>query len=342
MSKENCNIKKTSIGGQALLEGIMMRGPKKTAMAVREPDGNMVLEISDTKDAGLPRIAKLPIIRGVVNFVMSMISGYKALMRSAEISGLEDEIPKKDDVSEGEPASEEGKKPKKKSSESITKTEMTVIGIIGTLLGVVLAITLFKVLPETLYGLLKWAFPVLGGDGYGFGLIRAAFTGVLKIGLLVLYMWVVTLMKDIKRTYMYHGAEHKTIFCYEHGHELTVENVRRERRFHPRCGTSFLILMLLVSTFITMFIPANLVSDNEVLNVLARSGIGIALLPIIMGIGYELIKLAGRRDNLFTRIISAPGVWLQHITTVEPTDDMIECAIRALEAVIPEDDSDKW
>ncbi len=342
MSKENCNIKKTSIGGQALLEGIMMRGPKKTAMAVREPDGNMILEISDTKDACLPRIAKLPIIRGVVNFVMSMISGYKALMRSAEISGLEDETPKKGEVSEGEPAPEEVEKPKKKSSETITKTEMTVIGIIGTLLGVVLAITLFKVLPETLYGLLKWAFPVLGGDGYGFGLIRAAFTGVLKIGLLVLYMWVVTFMKDIKRTYMYHGAEHKTIFCYEHGHELTVENVRRERRFHPRCGTSFLILMLLVSTFITMFIPANLVPDNEVLNVLARSGIGIALLPIIMGIGYELIKLAGRRDNLFTRIISAPGVWLQHITTVEPTDDMIECAIRALEAVIPEDDSDKW
>ena len=203
------------------------------------------------------------------------------------------------------------------------------------------ALVLFKVVPETLWEGLTRLLPSLNGSGYIFNILRGAFTGIIKIAILVGYMAAVSLMKDIKRTFMYHGAEHKTIFCYEQGLELTVENVRKQRRFHPRCGTSFLILMLLVSIFVSIFIPAKFV-DNGVLNVVIRTGIGLLTLPVIMGIGYELIKFAGRHNNLFTRVISAPGVWLQHITTKEPTDDMIECAIAAMKEVIPNDDSDAW
>ena len=156
-------------------------------------------------------------------------------------------------------------------------------------------------------------------------------------------MLLVTLMKDIRRTFQYHGAEHKTIFCYEHGLPLTVENVRKERRFHPRCGTSFLILMLLVGIFVSFFIdPIAVLATGKVLPIFWRVLVRILLLPLIVGIGYELIKFAGRHDNLLTRIISAPGVWLQHITVFEPTDDMIECAIEAMTRVIPKDDSDQW
>ena len=178
------------------------------------------------------------------------------------------------------------------------------------------------------------------GNTYGHSLLRAAVTGLIKVAILVAYMALVSLMKDIRRTFQYHGAEHKTIFCYEKGLPLTVENVRSQKRFHPRCGTSFLILSVLVSIFVTMFIPAQLVANN-VLNVIARTGIGLLLLPVTMGIGYELIKIAGKHDNVLTRVISAPGIWLQHITTREPDDSMIECAILSLQEVIPEDGSDR-
>ena len=170
-------------------------------------------------------------------------------------------------------------------------------------------------------------------------LIKAVFEGLLKIAVLVGYMSLVALMKDIKRTFMYHGAEHKTIFCYERGKELTVENVRGERRFHPRCGTSFLILMLLVSIFVAFFIdPLFVIIFDVVPPTVIRSLVKLMLLPITMGIGYELIKIAGKHDNWFTRVISAPGMWLQHITVLEPDDSMIECAIAAFKEVIPEAD----
>lgn len=331
---------KTSIGGQALIEGIMMRGPKTTAMAVRRPDGSICLEENKNKENTRPKITKLPIIRGVFNFIDSMIDGYRSLMRSAEIAGFEES-------GDGEPAKDTAEdavgkdKDKDKGDGEILQGLMNTLMICSTVIGLVLALVLFKIIPETLYELLTRAVPSLGGSGYGYSLIRAAFTGVVKIIILVAYMALISLMKDIKRTFMYHGAEHKTIFCYEKGLELTVANVRAQRRFHPRCGTSFLILMLLVSMLVTMFIPATLV-ESRVLNVLLRTLISLALLPLIMGIGYELLKLAGRHDNLFTRIISAPGVWLQHITTREPDDEMIECAIEALKRVIPDDGSDKW
>ena len=377
--KENasCPLKKTSIGGQALLEGIMMRGPKKSAMAVRRPDGEMVVEVSDLKSADRKGFLKWPVVRGVVGFVDSMTVGYQAMMRSAELSGLDEAIEEEErEKAAKKAAKEQAKRAKKlgvtveelaaqeaaeKETEAETSAEapteesepavkeekkdtsgmMTGIMVVALILGLGLAMLLFKVLPESIYELLTWAIPSLEGEGYWFNLIRAAITGVVKIAIMVAYMAAVALMKDIKRTFMYHGAEHKTIFCYEQGLELTVENVRRQSRFHPRCGTSFLILMLLVSIVINMFIPATLV-DHKILNIIARTGIGLLTLPFIMGIGYELIRFAGRHDNLFTRIISAPGVWLQHITTKEPDDSMIECAIAAVKEVIPEDGSDNW
>ena len=377
--KENasCPLKKTSIGGQALLEGIMMRGPKKSAMAVRRPDGEMVVEVSDLKSADRKGFLKWPVVRGVVGFVDSMTVGYQAMMRSAELSGLDEAIEEEEREKAAKKAAKEADKRAKKlgitveelaaqeAAEKETEAEtsaevpteesepeakeekkdtsgmMTGIMVVALILGLGLAMLLFKVLPESIYELLTWAIPSLEGEGYWFNLIRAAITGVVKIAIMVAYMAAVALMKDIKRTFMYHGAEHKTIFCYEQGLELTVENVRRQSRFHPRCGTSFLILMLLVSIVINMFIPATLV-DHKILNIIARTGIGLLTLPFIMGIGYELIRFAGRHDNLFTRIISAPGVWLQHITTKEPDDSMIECAIAAVKEVIPEDGSDNW
>lgn len=321
--KENqitCPYKKTSIGGQALIEGVMMRGPKLTAMAVRNPEGEIVMESWPTETKKRAKILTLPFIRGIFNFIDSMKFGYKALMRSAEIAGLEEDEPKKDLTPE-----EQAKQEKKQSA------TMNVIMVISSVLAAVLAISLFMALPTFLYSLLK-KIPGFPQDNR---YLQSIFEGVMKLILLIGYLALVSLMKDIRRTFSYHGAEHKTIFCYESGLELTVENVRNQKRFHPRCGTSFLILMVLVSIFISLFIPIEL---HPIFRVLIK----IALLPVIMGIGYELIKLAGKHDNLLTRIISVPGVLLQRITVFEPDDSMIECAIQAMKAVIPDDNSDNW
>ena len=350
MSKECCEkiacAKKTSIGGQALIEGIMMRGPERTAMAVRNTDGEIVLEKWDNQKPKHSKIYKIPFVRGVFNFVASMKIGYKCLMRSAEIAGLEEETPKDKkkkkadeeqitditaDIAENTQESEESEK---KGSDSFL---MTTIMVIATVLGVVLSVFLFIMLPSYIY---KWLIApiVTVEDAALVSLIKSAFEGILKIAVLVAYMALVSLMKDIRRTFQYHGAEHKTIFCYESGLELTVENVRNQRRFHPRCGTSFLILMLLVGMFFSFFIdPLFIWLTGDVAATLVRVIIKILMLPLFMGVGYELIKLAGRHDNLFTRIISAPGMWLQRVTVREPDDDMIECAIKAFVEVIPED-----
>ena len=307
-------------------------------MAVRDPEGNMVVEEWDNKISKRPAFCKWPIIRGVFGFIDSMVIGYKALMRSAEIAiDEEDEKAKKAKKNEAENISAEEKADeKKKSNDTVFGIAMGVASVLGT----VLAIVLFIVLPNFIYTWLEKLLPFLPLDNGALNsLVKSAFEGLLKIAVLVGYMALVTLMKDIRRTFMYHGAEHKTIFCYEHGLELTVENVRKEGRFHPRCGTSFLILMLLVSMLISFFIdPIFILTMGSVPHVLIRSAIKLLLLPVNMGIGYELIKLAGKHDNLFTRIISAPGMWLQHITVLEPEDDMIECAITAFKKVIPEEE----
>ena len=327
-----CSAKRTSIGGQALIEGIMMRGPKLSAMAVRNPEGQIVLEKWENATSKRPRILKWPFVRGIFNFVDSMRAGYKALMRSAEIAGLEEEVVEvsAEENTTAEADSKENKKNQKKNtkeSEQGTPWYFNFLMVISAVLGVLIAVVLFLYLPSQLFTWLTLAIPALAGKYF----VRAVFEGVLRIMLFVGYMAAVAMMKDIKRTFMYHGAEHKTIFCYEQGLPLTVENVKKQRRFHPRCGTSFLILMLIVSIVISMFIRI----DNAFL----RTGIKLLLIPVIVGIGYELIRLAGRKDNLFTRIISAPGMWLQRISTKEPEEnEMIECAILAFMEVLPEEE----
>ena len=374
--------KRTSIGGQALMEGIMMRGPKRTAMAVRNTKGEIVVEEFETKGKARPAITRWPLIRGIFGYIDSMTVGYKCLMRSAELSGLEDiveESPKKKKkreeaeaarrageqtappyadtaevnsdvrcdgsvVDEAGNTAEPAEPEEKEKEEKLPSWVMTVMMVVSVVFAMVLALGLFMYVPTKLY---EWIAPHVGflqGENSALNsLWKSVFEGVLKIVLLVGYMALISLMKDIRRTFMYHGAEHKTIFCYEAGLPLTVENVRAQRRFHPRCGTSFLILMLLVSIFIAFFIdPLSILIGGQVLPPILRTVVKLLLLPLTVGVGYELIKFAGRHDNWFTRVISAPGVWLQHITVFEPTDDMIECAITAVKMVIPEDESDRW
>lgn len=310
MSKNQSDSKscyRTSIGGQAVIEGVMMRNPVgKTAMAVRQQDKNIVLEdipVSSSK----AWYKTTPFIRGVFNFIDMMQLGYRCLMRATELAGIEEE------TSEFE----------KKMKERLGKHFDTLFQGTVLLFSMLLVVGLFVFLPTYSVSLLK---PYIANT-----FLLTVIEGCLKIAILLLYLSAISLMEDMKRVFKYHGAEHKTIACYEHGEELTVENVRKYSRFHPRCGTSFLVIVMIIS--ILMF---SMVSWG---NVWIRMGLKIILLPIVMGITYEIIKIAGRCDNIFTRIISAPGLWTQRLTTKEPEDEMIEVAITAMKAVIPEDNS---
>ncbi|MBQ8683902.1 MAG: DUF1385 domain-containing protein [Clostridia bacterium] len=351
MSKEQACMKKTSIGGQALIEGVMMRGPKRTAMAVRHTSGEIRMEEWDNVAPKRPGLRKCPLIRGIFNYIDSMRYGYKCLMRSAELCGLEDELENaleeekagkaaaaeetplpvpEEPVAEAVPADEVPAAAEEKPKDSKASVMMNIVMVVGMVLGIVLSLVLFIWLPIQLFNLLVKVWEPLDNR-----YVRGIFEGLLRIVIFLGYMVAVSRMKDIRRTFQYHGAEHKTIFCYEKGLPLTVENVRLQSRFHPRCGTSFLVLMLLVGIVISILIPIN--------HAVLRTVIKLALLPVTVGVGYELIKLAGRKDNWFTKVISAPGLWVQRLTTIEPDDGMIECAIKALEAVIPEDpEADKW
>ena len=316
---------KTSVGGQALIEGVMMQGPKGMATAVRKPDKEIVVEyhkVKHIKDRF--KIFGFPVIRGVVNFVESMKIGYKTLMYSAEVSGMEDF---------------EEENPSKFEKWILDKFGDKLMGFItglASILGVVLAFLLFMYFPVLFFSKVnEWT-------GNAITDYRGLIEGVLKIIIFVVYLAVVSQMKDIKRTFMYHGAEHKSITCYELGEELTVENVKKCSRFHPRCGTSFIFVILIFSivvyTVVAKIFPQ--IAAIRVLWILLR----LAFLPLIMGLGYEFIKYAGRHDNLFVKIVSAPGLWMQRLTTREPTDDIIEVGIEALKAVItdnPEDDEIK-
>ena len=306
--------KYTSIGGQALIEGIMMKSPEKTALSVRMPDGTVDTEMLKSESLRQKyKILALPVIRGVVGFGESMVQGYKAMMLSAEKSGFTD-------LEEGE----KNEKDEKKESRLVN-----IIMVIGTVLGVALAVVLFMLLPRLIVSGLQALFNT------GFSrLVRSSIEQLIKLSVFVLYVWMVSFMKDIKRVFMYHGAEHKTIFCYEKGLELTVENVRKQKRFHPRCGTSFMILMILISivfsTVVQMIFPD--VYNVYWLWVIVK----ILLIPLTCGVGFEVLKICGKYDNIVTRIISAPGMWLQRLTTKEPEDSMIEVAIIALKACEPE------
>ena len=315
MSKEkSCPAKFTSIGGQALIEGVMMRGPKKTAMAVRHAETKEI-QMKQWENGASRKgfFWKTPFIRGVFNFVDSLVQGYKALMLSVDMSGMGDE----------EVENEKNEKEVKKLSDGPL---FAVLMVISCALGVAMGVGLFIWLPIQIYNILKGWIPALDNR-----FLQSFCEGLLRIIIFIAYISATALMKDIRRVYQYHGAEHKTIFCYEHGLPLTVENVKKQIRFHPRCGTSFMILMLLIGIFFSMIIPHNIPS-------LLRAGIKILMIPIVMGVGYEAIKLAGRKDNKFTRFISAPGLWVQRITTREPEDDMIECAIASFVEVLPLDD----
>ncbi len=362
------------------MEGIMMRGPETTAMAVRNTEGEIIIESFPTETKKRCKFFKLPVVRGVFNYIDSMILGTKCLMRSAEISGLEEAeeelkkekeakkakkaekktkksdsdksaadqtLDKEDHIESSESDSEKNEtivKNNKKNEKKESSALITSVMIFSVLLGIVFSVALFIIIPAYLYKGAAYIMPFLKSDNPALqSLIKSVFEGIFKIFILVGYMALISLMKDIKRTFMFHGAEHKAIFCYEQGLPLTVENIRKQKRFHPRCGTSFLILMLLVGIFVSFFIdPLFYLIFGYMPLTIIRVLIKLLLLPFIVGIGYELIKIAGRHDNLFTKIISAPGVWLQHITTKEPDDSMIECAIAALEKVIPENNSDNW
>lgn len=303
----------TTIGGQALMEGIMMVGPGRTTAAFCDSEGNIT-----TEDIHVERITKKypilgkPFIRGIFALADTFRLGYKALSLSAdritdtqgeELTGLDKWL----DDHLGD------------------KLTGIVMGV-GSVLGLALAVALFFMLPTFLFNLLQ------GALGEGVAPWRSVFEGVLRIGIFLGYVLSVSLLPDIKRVFQYHGAEHKTIFCYEADLPLTVENVRTQRRFHPRCGTSFMILMLLLGIIVGFFIPFS----NPVL----RTAVKLLCIPVIVNIGYEVQKACARHDDLLSRIITAPGLWMQRITVKEPDDKMIEAAIAAMEAVIPGDGGD--
>ena len=318
-----CPLHKTSVGGQALIEGIMMQGPKGAAVAVRTPDGSIDVTMKQPKHIREKiKFLGWPILRGCVNFVESMIFGYQCLMLSAEKSGLEEIEADEENMSKFD----------KWLNDHLSKGVMSALSAVASVLGVALAFALFFYLPTIITNLFnKLADGAL--DNF-----RALIEGVLRMLIFVGYIAAVSLMKDIRRTFMYHGAEHKTIFCYEHGLELTVENVRKQSRFHPRCGTSFMFVIIIISVLISSIISVTFpgLRNSTPIWMLTK----LLILPLVMGFGYEFIKYAGRHENLFVKILSAPGLWMQRLTTKEPEDGMIEVAIAAFTSVITEDPKD--
>lgn len=319
----NTNKKIVSVGGQALIEGIMMQGPEGAALSVRCPDGSIdteILEVKHIKDKFKP--LGWPMIRGIVNYVESMIFGYKCLMISAEKSGLEDM----------ENDEENQSKLDKWLSDHLSKGVMNALTFVASLLGIGIAFLLFFYLPSLI---------VDGINNLSDGNLanyRALFEGVIRMAIFVVYIAAVSLMKDIRRTFMYHGAEHKTIFCYENDLPLTVENVKKQSRFHPRCGTSFIFVIIIISVVISSAVSviAPQLRDERIIWMAVK----LLILPFVTGISYEFIKYAGKHDNLFVRICAAPGLWMQRLTTKEPDESMIEVAISAFNAsmtgVVPE------
>ena len=308
--------KKTTIGGQAVIEGIMMRGVTRSAMAVRREDGEIAVEEWEHKAASTVWYKRVPFVRGIFNFVDQMVSGYRCILKSAEMSGM--------DLEDEEPSAFE-----KKLMELFGDKLMGVFSTIATVLGVLLAVLLFIALPTAISKGINY---LAGGLP---NMVLSLIEGGIKIVVFVCYMALVRRMKEMYRMFSYHGAEHKTIACYEAGEELTVENVRKYTRFHPRCGTSFLLIVLIISILVFSVITW----QNGLLRVVLK----LVLLPVVVGIAYEIIKLAGRYDNAVTRLISAPGLLLQRLITVEPDDSMIEVAIASLKPVIPkEEGTDNW
>ena len=313
---------KTMIGGQALIEGIMMLGPEKKAVVVRKPDGMLEEQVEERvliKDKH--PLLGLPLIRGVFNFCSSMANGVKALMYSASFVPEDEEEPE-------EPSKLEVWLDKHLGSEKAASALVTLAVVLGMLFSVVL----FILLPTALVGLLGKAVPLAMW-------VRNLLEGVVRIVIFAGYLMLCSHTKEIHRVFQYHGAEHKTIFCYEHGLPLTVENVRKQPRHHPRCGTSFLFVVIVVSILLSSVVFTYV----DVVNTFVRMGLHLLLLPVIVSLTYEFNRLVGRYDNWFTRIMTAPGMWLQNWTTFEPDDSMIEVGIRAFTLVLPEEKGkDAW
>ena len=316
MSKKSKDAEefRTSIGGQALIEGILMRGPTKQSIVIRTADG-LVPKVEEPHFVREKyKILGWPLLRGAVVFIESMVYGVKALTYSANMLPEEEQ----------EQPSKFDKWIEKKFGAE--KAEKFIINF-AVFLGVCLSVGLFILLPTLLAGFVT--------DLTESSVLRNLTEGVIRITIFLLYMYFCTKSKDLKQVFRYHGAEHKTIFCYEKGLPLTVENVRNQSRFHPRCGTSFLFIVMIISILVFSFVTWS--------NAWVRMGLRILLLPVVMGVSYEIIRWAGRHDNWFSAALAAPGKALQRLTTAEPDDGMIECAIEALELVIPEKKgTDKW
>ncbi len=296
---------KSKIGGQALIEGVMMNGVHKGAMACRLPNGTIDVEIWDKKPV-TAWYRKTPFVRGIFNFIISMKEGYRCLMKSAEKQMDDEETPE---------------------DEKLSDKAMSAVMTVAMILGIVLAVALFVFLPKWLVSFSD----TLTANRF----LRSLSEGVIKIVVFIAYLGSTALMKDLRRTYEYHGAEHKTIACLEAGLELNVENVKKQRRFHPRCGTSFLFITLIISILVMCLVPFTVVWQRMLSS--------IVLIPLMVGISYELIRIAGRYDNLFTKIISAPGLYIQRLTTKEPDASQIEVAIAAIKPCIPENpEEDRW
>ncbi len=319
---------KTMIGGQALIEGIMMRGPKKDAI-VTCSGGELRTEIIDRK---LPskHIAKIPFVRGVVSFFDAQLTGVKALMKSAEVAP---------DEYQEEPGKLDVWLEKKLGNERFQKV---VVGM-GVFLGLALSIVLFFLLPMIVGG---FFYPIVQNN-----LVINLIEGFVRMTIFAAYMLLVARMQEMRRVFAYHGAEHKTIRCYEAGLPLTVENVKAQTRLHPRCGTSFLLVVMLLSILVFSVASSGLLAVIPALETIRGSFLyrlimivfKLLLLPLVVGISYEINRWVGRHDNKFTRILTAPGLWLQNFTTNEPDDDMIRTGIAALEAVLPENEGgDRW
>lgn len=302
-------MKFSGIGGQAVMEGVMMKNKADYAVAVRTSSG----EIEVTKDKqkhNRDTVNKIPLVRGVVAFVDSLVLGISTLMISASYFEEDDAKSKKDEVETSDDS-------KKREKESRNKAKETAEMVATIAVSGVVAILFFMLLP---YGLSKLLTNWLDSPN-----LLALIEGILRVIIFILYILLISRMEDIKRVFMYHGAEHKCINCIEHGLDLNVENVKKSSRFHKRCGTSFLMIVLIISIFIFMFVRF----DNNLLQIVAR----LILVPVIAGISYEFLRIAGRYDNKFIDVLSAPGLWVQRLTTIEPEEDMIEVGITSVEAV---------
>lgn len=315
----------TSIGGQAVMEGVMMRGPYKTTVAVRKPDGEIERKVEENGTKTRSAFFKLPIIRGCVNFIDSLVIGMKALMYSAEFIDIEDE------------EESESKFDRWLENKFGDKIKDIVI-YVSIAISLVFSIALFMILPTFLTKGAEKLGSMINGLSYvtDSHLFTSLFEGIIRMVIFIGYLALVSRMKDIRRVFEYHGAEHKTIACYEAGEELTAENVKKYPRFHPRCGTSFLLFVMIVSILLFALLPR---VDMVILRVLMR----LALLPVVAGISYELIKWAGRSKSRCVTWLSKPGLWLQKLTTCEPDETQIEVAIASMEPCIPENqEDDRW